>query len=158
MTDYEAEVARRRAVQWRHPALSADCYETSVIGERFFNSEVPEAVRNTKAEEANVDDDGIDFWLWLSTRSGVRRLSLDVKTAKHPFPPWLWAKEVRADLYALVSLDEHIGNFVVGWATAAEVLAAPITVDGGIRHHALHRRDLRPLIQLKRWLSPEPLG
>lgn len=149
--DYEAEVARRRAVQWRDPALSPDCYETSVLGERFFHSEIPEAVRNTKSEEANTDDDGIDFWLRLRTRAGVRTCSLDVKTAKNPYPPWLWAKKVRAELYVLVSLDERIGNTVVGWATAAEMLAAPVTTDSaGITHHTLHRRAFHQFIRLKR--------
>jgi hypothetical protein len=147
--DLDREAARRRALCENNPTSTplAPGYElTGVRGEELFRREFklpsPHLVHDGPG-----GDGGVDFHIDLQTRAGRRRCSVDVKSAHHRNPQWLWVKldPVEADVFVLASIDDDIGDTLVGWATKAEVLAAPITTDGGITHYAVHRRKLRPM-------------
>lgn len=152
--DIADEAARRRAICENNPTsrpLAPRYEETGVSCEDFVRREF--GLDPNHFIDAPGGDGGIDFWIKLRTKSGVQWWSIDVKGAHHPNPQWLWVKagHVTADIYILVSEDEHLGMAMLGWATRREVRAAPISTDAnGLTHHDVRRRDLREMSVLRR--------
>lgn len=128
--------------------LAPDSQLTGVSGEHLFAREF--GLEPNRFHDGPGGDGGIDYWLELRTPTGVRLCSVDVKSRHHPNPRAMLVEvgKVKADIYVLASVDEHLGNALLGWATRAEVLAAPVVVLNNITNHELARSKLHLMSKL----------
>lgn len=94
-------------------------------------------------------DGGVDFTVTIDGK----QYTVDVKTARKAF--YLLVEAGRsdkpmADLYVLCSYSDAMGCATcLGWATRAEVIAAPTKDFGfGVVSHYIARERLRPIVRL----------
>ena len=151
MTDQltiEAEADRRHRLHESHPTHRplSDGYElVGLKGEEEF-ARVFGGVVDLSSKPGG--DGGQDAAVRLRT---TRRFPVDVKTSRKPIHlPVEFGKVKTGTIYVLAAYSDATKRArLLGWATADDLLAAPVReLTEGIKSHAIHVADLRDIQEL----------
>lgn len=154
-----AAQARHEACEHRpsHRPLS-DGYElVGVRGEKLFADTFGLTDQLRFFEDMPGGDGGYDFVvLFRVSRTKRRKVTVDVKSSRKPIHLPVEVGHERAGLYVLAGIDDVRGDCLVGWATRAQLMAAPLMVLPGTTFtvHAIHRRKLHSIRELRERLQP----
>lgn len=134
--------------QTSHRPLSKDYDMVGIAGEQAF-AEFMGVEWDTELRPQGTNN--INF-----TISGK---TVNVATARHPKYLLVEVGKAKADLYVLAMYREGRPAHLMGWATKADVLAAPKKDIGGhgIVSHYIAFQDLEPMDTLRDLLKPPPV-
>ena len=133
-----------------HRPLGRDYDSVGLAGERAFAARYGYDVDE---REFRRGDGGGDF----STLRGL----VDVKTYRKPAHLLVEAGKERADIYVLARYTDATATAdLLGWATAADIEAAPVSDIGrmGVQSRAIPAKDLRPVSALDALLGAWCVG